>query len=141
MALASLPCLQLLGERIQGLERRLRGKGQPLVKAGEMQVSAVVEDGGESGKADGAAEIAGEIEQAGGIIHALRRQRAECHVVDRDHRRHQADAAEDLRPDELPEVPVAGENEADRDYPGTPPRRKERLRVYCGVNGRIRDTV
>ena len=106
-----------------------------------MQVSAVVEDGGESGKADGAAEIAGEIEQTGGILHALRRQHAECHVVDRDHRRHQADAAEDLRPDELPEVRVAGGNEAERDYPGTLPRWKERLRVYCGVNRRIRDTV
>ena len=107
-----------------------------------MQVSAVVEDGGESGKADGVAEIAGEIVQViQSVGTALRRQRAECHVVDRDHRRYQADAAEDLRPDELPEVPVAGENEADRHYPGTPPRRKERLRVYCGVNGRIRDTV
>ena len=55
------------------------------------------------------AEIAGEIEEAGGVLHPLRRQRAERHVVDRDHRRHQPDAAEDLRPDELPEIPVAGE--------------------------------
>jgi hypothetical protein len=54
--------LQLLAKRIEGLERRLRGEGEPLMQPGKMEVGAVVEDGGKSGEPDRTAEIAGEIE-------------------------------------------------------------------------------
>ena len=74
-----------------------------------MEVGAIVEHGVERGKADGAAEVAGEVEQAGGILHALGRERAERHIGDRHHGEHQADPAQDLRHEQLPEIEVLGE--------------------------------
>jgi hypothetical protein len=88
--------LQLLGERIEGPERRPRGEGQPFVQAGKVQVGAVAEDRGKAGEPNGATES--QIEEARGILHPLRLQSPERHVIDRDHRRHQPDAAEERAP-------------------------------------------
>ena len=49
------------------------------------------------------------LNRPGGVLDALGRQRAERDVVDRDHRQHQPDAAQDLRHEQLPEVPVLRE--------------------------------
>lgn len=99
--------LQLLGECVEGLERRPRGEGQTFMQVGKMEVGAVVEDRSEAGEPDGATKIAGQIEEAEAFF--TRSGGSVRHVIDWDHRRHQPDATEDLRPDELPEVPVAGE--------------------------------
>lgn len=56
--------LQLLGECVEGLERRPRGEGQTLMQVGKMEVGAVVEDRSEAGEPDGATKIAGQIEEA-----------------------------------------------------------------------------
>ena len=52
-----------------------------------MQVGAVVEDRGERRRARRAAEVARQIVEARGVLHALGRQRAERDVVDRDRSR------------------------------------------------------
>jgi hypothetical protein len=58
--------LQLLGECVEGLERRPRGEGQTFMQVGKikMEVGAVVEDRSEAGEPDGATKIAGQIEEA-----------------------------------------------------------------------------
>src|SRR5262245_10526999 len=40
--------LQLLTKRVQGLKRRLRCEGEPLMQPGKIEVGAIVEDGGKS---------------------------------------------------------------------------------------------
>ena len=82
-------------------------EGEVLVQPRDVQVGAVVEERVDRGEAHRAAEIAHQVVQAGGILHPLGRERTERHIVDRHHREHQPDAAEDLRPEQLPEVPVA----------------------------------
>ena len=54
-----------------------------------------------------AAEIARQVEQAGGVLDPLRRQRAERNGVGRHHREHHADAAQDLRQQQFVEIVVA----------------------------------
>ena len=78
---------------------------QPL----QMQIHPVVEPGIDRGKPDGAAEIAHQVEQAGGVLHPLRRQRAERGIGHRNDREHQPDAAEYLRPQQFPEIPIRRE--------------------------------
>ncbi|MNZ98660.1 hypothetical protein D3C78_1179540 [compost metagenome] len=76
--------------------------GQPHI----MVVGALRQHGVDDGKTDGAAEVTGEVEQAGRVADTGRRQGAERDVVDRHHAHHQAETAQDLRDQQLVEVPV-----------------------------------
>ena len=78
-------------------------------EAGGVQVGAALQDGVDGGEAEGAAEVAGQIEEAGGVLDPLGRQRAEREHVDRDHAEHQRHPAHRLRQEELAEGPVAGD--------------------------------
>jgi hypothetical protein len=74
-----------------------------------MQVHPVVQQRVDEREPDGAAEIAGEIEQAGGVLERLRRQRAQREIVDRHHAQHQRGAAQDLRNQQFVEIPILGD--------------------------------
>ena len=64
---------------------------------------------GEDGEAEGAAEIARQVEQAGGVLDALRRQGAERQHARRHHAEHHAEAAHRLSREQLPIGPVLGD--------------------------------
>ncbi|MNF06678.1 hypothetical protein D3C80_2066810 [compost metagenome] len=56
-------------------------------------VGALRQQGVDHGKANRAAKVAGEVEQARGIADARGRKRAERDVVDRHHAHHQSETA------------------------------------------------
>ena len=59
-----------------------------------------------AGETDRAAEIARQVEQPRRILQSLRRQRAERYVGDRHDGKHHAEAAQHLRHEQLPKLPV-----------------------------------
>ena len=95
-----------------------------------MQVEPLVEHRVDDGEAHRAAEIAGDVEQAGGVFQPFRRQGPERQIVDRDHHQHQRNAPEHLRHEQFAKVPVAGDEgrherapgEAEKPKPDHPPR-------------------
>ncbi len=95
-----------LRQIVQRLDRRRAAPVDALPQALKMQVPAVVEDRVDERETHRAAEIAREIIEAGCILEPLRRQGAERDVVDRHHADHQPDAAENLRHEQLPEIPI-----------------------------------
>ena len=64
------------------------------------------QEGVDQRKAHGTAEVPRQVEQAGGVLDHLRRQHAKRDVVDRHHAQHQGAAAQDLRQQQLVEIPV-----------------------------------
>src|SRR5258708_28457716 len=76
-----------VGERFHG---RLVPPAYRLMQPREMQVDAVVEHRVEGGEADGAAEIAREVEQPGSVLEPLGDERAGRQIGDRPDRHHQA---------------------------------------------------
>ena len=66
-------------------------------------------NGVETGEADRAAEIASQVEQPRAILQPIRRQRAERDIGDRHDRQHHAEAAQHLRHEQLPKIPVLGQ--------------------------------
>ena len=91
-----------LGQRVR---RDLAPPGHGFAQPFEMQVHALVEQRVDERQADGAAEVAHQVEEAGGVLDLLRRHGAERQIVDRHHRQHQPDAAEHLRPQTAPRSP------------------------------------
>ena len=93
------------GEAVEHFDRRLARPGDGFVQARQMQVDALVEHRVEPGEPDRAAEIARQVEQPGRVLQPLGRQRAERDVGDRHDREHHAEAAQDLRDEQLPRNP------------------------------------
>ena len=79
-----------------------------VMQAGQMQVGPLVENLIDQREPDGAAEVSHQIEQARGILDSFRRKRPQRDGIVRHHDHHQADAAQDLRDQQLIEVIVAG---------------------------------
>ena len=74
-----------------------------------MQVHALVEHGVDQCQPHGAAEIARQVEEAGGVFHPLRRHRPERQVIDRNETHDERATAQDLRNEQLVKVPVLGD--------------------------------
>ena len=98
-----------LGEIGEGLFGRGSSPGDALVQPCQMQVGAIVEQGVDQREADRAAEITGEIEQTRGVFDSLRRQCAKRQIGDRHHAEHQRKAAQNLRHEQFPEIPIFGD--------------------------------
>ena len=96
-----------------------------------MQVHPLVEQRVDNGESEGAAEIAGQVEETGGVLDLMWRHGPKRKIVDRNHAKHEADAAQDLRHEQVPEIPVL------RDVRGDPCARGEQEETESDHRARI----
>ncbi len=94
------------GRGLQQVGQGRIGVGEMLGDALEMQIGAVVEDGAAGSDADGAAEVAHQVEQAARGAQAVRRKHAERQRHDWGHAELLREAAEGLRHQQLLPAPI-----------------------------------